>query len=417
MSTLILNGFPLARSPYHEWVGDARQTLVLVGADGAMIAEPAQRAAFERHYAAVEPVANYALSGMVEYHAARLHERYGFERIVALSERDLIRAARLRERFGIPGQTVASAEAFRDKLLMKRLAEAGGIPVTAYAPVEYATDLHAFAERHGYPIVVKPRHGAGSVGVSVVRDREELRALVARGLSPRIMDDASTMVETFVEGAMYHVDGLVVEGELVLHWPSLFLGDQRETWERDEPLMGATVDPGDPLREPLQALLRRVLAVLPTPASTTFHCEIFRTADDRLLLSEIASRVGGVRVNDAIRLAFDGFNLIESTVKAECGVALARRPPELPLQAAGWVMIPPRAGVVEAIPAELPFPWVWGYRALAAPGQVLERATSSGEAYISFLVHAPTHAEAVARLREATGWALAHARIAPRGAA
>ncbi|MFB9903826.1 hypothetical protein [Allokutzneria oryzae] len=40
--------------------------------------------------------------------------------LIAMSELDLLRAARVRERVGVAGQDVAGATAFTDKVVMKR---------------------------------------------------------------------------------------------------------------------------------------------------------------------------------------------------------------------------------------------------------------------------------------------------------
>ncbi|WP_258311271.1 hypothetical protein [Streptomyces sp. NWU49] len=63
---------------------------------------------------------------------------------------------------------------YRDEWAMKRAAVRAGIQVAHHALLRSAADLDSFVDRHGLPVVAEPRRGALSVGVSVLRTREEL---------------------------------------------------------------------------------------------------------------------------------------------------------------------------------------------------------------------------------------------------
>lgn len=60
----------------------------------------------------------------------------------------------------------------------------------------------ALVERVGYPLVVKPRVGARSVGVSVVRDREQLRVAVAASHRPVIQECVGTDQDEYTAGVL-----------------------------------------------------------------------------------------------------------------------------------------------------------------------------------------------------------------------
>lgn len=220
-----------------------------------------------------------------------------------MSEFDLLRAARLRAALGIPGQTLASAKAYRDKAVMKELLAAAGIPMAPYAPIPDATTLHTFIAEHGYPVVVKPRTGAGSMGVEVLHDSAELAAYLE--LNPCLGgdDDAALLAEKFIAHDLFHVDGLVIDGVLVFSWPSAC--GSCLSYRDGDALVSAMLDAQDPLFEPLRQLTLEAMGALPTPATTTFHAEIFRTPEGELLLNEIASRIGGGKIYETCRLALD----------------------------------------------------------------------------------------------------------------
>ena len=97
-------------------------------------------------------------------------------RIIVLAEADILRAAEIRSRRGIPGQLPDDALLFRDKTLMKHAVSAANIAVAPHREVRSALELHDAVAELGYPCVVKPPHGRGSCGVSVLDDAEALRA-------------------------------------------------------------------------------------------------------------------------------------------------------------------------------------------------------------------------------------------------
>ena len=85
-------------------------------------------------------------------------------------------AARLRERFGVPGMSVDAVRGFRDKQLMKERVAAAGLRVPRAIRVRTTSEVRAAAERIGYPLVLKPIAGAGSADTYKVEDATRARA-------------------------------------------------------------------------------------------------------------------------------------------------------------------------------------------------------------------------------------------------
>ena len=135
MNVLVLNRYALANTPYHAWLGEPGSITVVTDDEVTADADLSR-------YAEVVPIAGYENNPMVELTALRLHERHRFDAVVAMSEVDVLRASRLREAMGVTGQDVRSAEAFRDKLRMKELLAAAGIPVAPFAAASDATAIH-----------------------------------------------------------------------------------------------------------------------------------------------------------------------------------------------------------------------------------------------------------------------------------
>jgi len=231
---------------------------------------------------------------------------------------------------------------------------------------------------------------------------------VLRGLTPHITTEPSAMVEGYVAGEVVHVDGVVANGRLVLRWPSRYVNDMLG-WHGDEGWNGSVMlAPADPRTAALSAFAERVVAAMPTPPATAFHAEIFCRPDGSLALCEIASRIGGGRINAMIEAAF-GVNLLRVQMRSQAGVDRAPAPVTAPpREFAGFAIVRPRPGVLRELPAAMPFAWAQAYRRSAKVGQTLKDAASSVDAIASFVTTGASPDAVLERLRLATGWLQEH---------
>lgn len=401
MRYLVLNRTPLTVVRFAEWLG-ADHEAVLLTDTAAVSTDPREREAQLAGYAHVELIDDFHFNPLVESQALAMHRKWGFDGVIALSEFDLLRAARLRELIGVPGQDVASATAFRDKLTMKRILEEAGVPLAPYAPVSNLADLLGFVEQYGYPVVVKPRRGGGSMDVHVLHDELDVDTLLAAHRDLGTDDGAQLLAEQYVAHELLHVDGIVVDGETRLMWASTQGDSTCLDIKSGRALHSCLMDPDDPLLEPARELTRRALAALPTPETSMFHAEVFLTPDGRMVFNEVASRLGGGMIEDVLRLGFGVF-LLEAFVRTVSG----NEPPGIPAepdQIAGLSLFPPRVGTLVEIPEECPVPGIAVYRKHAEPGTVLEPAKLSVEKIGSVLATGATRHEVETALTLAMEW-------------
>ncbi|PRH77932.1 hypothetical protein C6N75_17550 [Streptomyces solincola] len=401
MRYLVLNRTPLSVVRFAEWLGPGHEAVLLTDA-AAVAADPRERSAQLAGYAHVELLDDFHFNPHVESRALALHRERPFDGVIALSEFDLLRAARLRRLFGAPGQDVASATAFRDKLVMKDVLAAAGVPLAPYAAVSHLSDLLGFVEENGYPVVVKPRSGGGSMDVRVLHGEQDVAALLDAHRDLGTDDGAHLLVEGYVEHELLHVDGIVVDGETRLIWPSTQGDSTCLDIKRGRALHSCLLDADDPLFEPARELTRRALAALPTPDTAMFHAELFLTPDGRLVFNEVASRLGGGMIEDVLRLGFGVF-LLEVYVRHLAG----NEPPAVPAAPhtiAGLSLFPPRAGALVAIPDACPVPGVTEYRRYAEPGAELGLATLSVDKIGSVLATGASRDKVEAVLAEALAW-------------
>ena len=376
--------------PYSAWLRHANVPLVLFTVSRDRGDDD------EGMFARVERRATFDDSGRTEERVLELALEFEFTRVFAQSEHDILRAAGLRHRLGIPGQSLDSALAYRDKLYMKRLACAAGVACAAFAPVSTAPDLRTFVADHGLPILLKPRRGAGSRGIRVLRSTKDVDSVLACPIPP------DSMVESFVRGNVFHVDGLALDGHVLFASASRYVLDSL-AFQTGGSMGSVLLNPSDVLSRRLIAVTRRVLLALPRAPSIAFHAELFVDTADQVLLCEIACRPGGSRTADPISIVY-GVDIYEQWVKRFFGV-----PIELPTARREWfsvgrLLVPPRVGCLRAMPTDVPFDWVVDYRKNSRPKQRWNGAECSADHVASFLVKGRDSDEAADRMLMLDHW-------------
>jgi hypothetical protein len=349
MALLILSRASVEQRPYGEWLERASEEILVLAKDSP------QHEFATRSISYLEWFKNYDSSPLLEMRAEELSRRFPISHVIAAAETDLIRAARMRERLGLSGQSVESAVAFRNKVVMKTLLQARGVSVPRFQAVESVLDVLSFWKEQSAPIVVKPRLGYGSIGVEILRSHADLVRLAEKGASFE-----NTEVEEFVEGELYHIDGLFVNGTIVFAWPSRYL---KGSMAHPSSLYNGSLmlAPENPLTSRLTEFCLSVLRALPTPPATTFHAEVFVKADGQMVLCEIASRTAGVGIRIMLDYAF-GFDVNRAWLQAQCGLVPDGLPdrsqfPLRPRRLCGCFRVHRSAGL-NAPPSRLP-PWPW----------------------------------------------------------
>src|SRR5690606_25415084 len=113
------------------------------------------------HY---EQVGNVTDVAQVAAKVRWLQQRVRVDRLEAVVEAHVMCAAKVREACGIRGTSVKTTFLCRDKPSMKEVAREHGIPTAQSIGTGDPQEARAFAARVGYPLIVKPRDGAGASG-------------------------------------------------------------------------------------------------------------------------------------------------------------------------------------------------------------------------------------------------------------
>lgn len=240
-----------------------------------------------------------------------LVRRHRIDRVIALDEFDLEVAALLREHLRIPGMGETTTRRFRDKLAMRMAAQEAGIRVPPFTGIIHDDDIRAFTERVGPPWVLKPRLSASTTGIRRVGSADELwRALEELG------DEASfRLLERFVPGSVYHVDGVVVDGHVPWAEVHRYARPPLEVYHGGGLFCTRTVERGDPRAATLRTLNEQVVRALGLRRGA-FHTEFIWGDDDQPYFLEIAARVGGAHIADVTEAAA-GLNLWREWARVE----------------------------------------------------------------------------------------------------
>jgi len=208
-----------------------------------------------------------------------------------------------RETMGITGLSVEASLNFRDKSRMKTVLAQANVPCARHALVRDRNAAHAFAQKVGFPMVVKPVAGAGGKSTFRLNHDQDLSAFLER-FPPNPAQPS--LFEEFVKGQEYSFDSVMLNGELIWHSISRYIPSPLEVmenpWIQWCVLLPRDIDGPefDPIREAAAAGLKAL--GLNTGLS---HMEWFKLGNDRIALSEVGARPPGPQITSLLSYAHD----------------------------------------------------------------------------------------------------------------
>lgn len=227
----------------------------------------------------------------------RLMARQGIDLIVPLHERDVCRAAALRDHLCLPGMSSEAAAHFRDKLAMREVTSEKGLPNPRFAHVLHWPAVREYTRRVPPPWMLKPRSEAGALGIRQVVDVNQLWDLIAE-----LGDQASTyLLEERIEGEVYHVDSLVHDAKVIFCQAHRYGAPPFEVWNHGGVFSTASLAEDDPALPELLSLNQEILATLGLRDGVA-HLEAVG-APGRLYFLEAAARVGGANIDVLVEKA------------------------------------------------------------------------------------------------------------------
>jgi biotin carboxylase len=248
----------------------------------------------------------------VIYGVSYLARTEKIDRIIALDDFDVEKAASLREHLRVPGMGDTTARYFRDKLAMRMRAKETNIPVPEFIHVLNHSEINKFADNVPFPYMIKPRLLAGAHGLKKVNNEEEMWHQINQ-----LGDEQSFfLMERFVPGSIYHVDSIIYENEIRFALASKYGRPPFEVAHEGRVFSSSTIERGSETELKLLELNERLLKALGMLRGVS-HTEFIESDEDgEIYFLETSARVGGANLSELV-LAASGINLWREWAKIE----------------------------------------------------------------------------------------------------
>jgi carbamoylphosphate synthase large subunit len=314
--------FPSSQRHFARALAEAGATVIGVGEYPADALDD-QLQGWLHHYEQVPSVTD---TGALTRAVRSVQDKLWVDRIEATIEAHTMATAQVREACSIPGTSVRTAWLCRDKPSMKQALREAGVPTAASAAAGSAAEVLTFTEQVGFPVILKPRSGAGAL--------DTMRADDDAGLSRALglfggQGVESIAVEEFVEGHEGFYDTITIDGQVALDFVSHYypnvLEAMRTRWISPQFISTNRIDTAPEYAE-LREMGRRVNAALGIGTSAT-HMEWF-FGPKGLKFSEIGCRPPGVGGWDLYSAGNDMDVYLEwanAITRGETGSAPSRR--------------------------------------------------------------------------------------------
>ena len=146
--------------------------------------------------------------------ARELHQRDPLDGVLCWDEARILATSRIAQALGLPGGDPDVVLGCRDKHLTRQRLAAAGVAQPRSVVVDTLDQALAAADDIGYPVVLKPRGIAASLGVVLAADEAELREhfrFARETFVPGALfyDDLAVLVEEYADGPEISIDSAV----------------------------------------------------------------------------------------------------------------------------------------------------------------------------------------------------------------
>ncbi|MBL8060132.1 MAG: ATP-grasp domain-containing protein [Chthonomonas sp.] len=269
------------------------------------------REALDDIFALPDPNKEWNMGDMLKA-VSYLAREVKIDRIVALDDFDVEKAALLREHLRVPGMGDTTARNFRDKLAMRGRAKDAGIPVPEFSGVFNDEEVNEYITTVPGPWVLKPRFQANAIGIKKCATGED----VWRELDGLGDNRSQFLIERFIPGEICHVDSIVVNEKVIFACASQYGTPPMEVFHGGRVFTTRTVVPGSDLEKKLFAVNQQIMKGLGLKYGVS-HSEYIVSESGEVFFLETSARVGGAHIAELVEAA-TGINLWQAWATLEC---------------------------------------------------------------------------------------------------
>lgn len=233
----------------------------------------------------------YAVGQLIE-----LRARHGLDGLLTLWEGAVPFVARAASQLGLPGIDPTAAALTRDKSKVRKCLQATGLNCPQFVQLRDSHDFLLPAEMR-FPVVVKPAHGFGSLGVIRANDIREVcdavdqvRVINDARLAGLSSDGTDIVVEEYIDGPEYVAETFAINGEV--HVLSIgYKGYPKGPYFEESVYLAQALLPHD-VRQEIEAQVRQATLALGITSGPT-HTELRLRDGKHPYVLEIGARLGG----------------------------------------------------------------------------------------------------------------------------
>ena len=213
---------------------------------------------------------------------------------------------------GLPGPSREAVEVCTNKFRMKQAFLAGGVNTAKYVQIHSEADLAPAMEQLRFPLIVKAVDQMGSRGIFRCDTPEEVLENYPKSMAASREDYC--LLEEFIEGTLFGVEGMVQNGKSVFLLP-----DGTTAFQAATPTPVGHYAPAPELEgveEEIRRQVERVIAALGFN-NTPMNCDCIRRGDE-IFLVESTARAGATCLPELVGSWF-GINYYEAIVRLAMG--------------------------------------------------------------------------------------------------
>ena len=185
---------------------------------------------------------------------------------------------------------------------MKQSAPDAGLKIIPYTTCQGFGDIISAFDRWE-TVVLKPRWGAGSAGITILHSKDDLPALATKPEFIRNVHSNQYYLEEYCSGSVYHVDVVYINSGSILISPSRYLVPPLD-FEKQNTGSVMLDENGADYSELLRLTKQLIASFNDQTIPNVMHIEFYKNETGDFAFGEMAARRGGGLIKQELAAAY-----------------------------------------------------------------------------------------------------------------